>query len=210
MSLGSTPALDTSVLVLNKGYLAVHVISVRRAFCLLFKELAEVIQFTEGRYESHNFTSWREVSEARARVKDPDDDYVRTVSSEIQVPRVIRLLRYDRLPGTRVKFNRRNLFARDGNRCQYCGKRFPAAELSLDHVQPRSRGGSMSWENIVCACVACNVRKGGRTPAEAGMALIKAPVRPRSSPALGLKLKHRRYQSWRMFLDEAYWTVELR
>lgn len=210
MSLGSCPALDASVLVLNKGFLAVHVISVRRAFCLLVKELAEVILLDDGRFQSHSFQSWREVSEARARFKHPDDDYIRTMTFEIQVPRVIRVLTYDRLPRTRVKFNRRNLFARDGNRCQYCGRRFPAAELSLDHVLPRSRGGGMDWENIVCACVRCNVRKGGRTPAEAGMKLIKPPVRPRSSPSLGLKLANRKYQSWKTFLDEAYWTVELK
>lgn len=210
MSFGARSGLDSSVLVLNKGYLAIHVISVRRAFCLLFKDLAEVILLHDGRYQAHDFTSWRAASQARLPSRDPDDDFVRTMTFEIQVPRVIRLLGYDRLPRTRVKFNRRNLFARDGNRCQYCGKRFPAAELSLDHVMPRSRGGGMDWENIVSACVRCNVRKGGRTPAEAGMKLIKAPVRPRSSPALGIKLANRKYESWKMFLDEASWTVEVR
>ncbi len=210
MSLGACPALDASVLVLNKCYMAVHVIPVRRAFCLLFKELAEVVTLDDGRYLTHDFQSWREVSEARARFKDPDDDYIRTIHFEIQVPRVIRLLTYDRLPRTKVKFNRRNIFARDGNRCQYCGKRFPTAELSLDHVMPRSRGGGTDWENIVCACVRCNVRKGGRTPAEANMKLTKPPVRPKTSPTLGLKLANRKYQSWKTFLDDAYWSVELR
>ena len=210
MSLGACPALDASVLVLNKCYMAVHIIPVRRAFCLLFKELAEVVTLDDGRYLSHDFRSWREVSEARARFKDPDDDYIRTIHFEIQVPRVIRLLTYDRLPRTKVKFNRRNIFARDGNRCQYCGKRFPTGELSLDHVMPRSRGGGTDWENIVCACVKCNVRKGGRTPAEANMRLTKPPIRPKTSPTLGLKLANRKYQSWKTFLDDAYWTVELR
>ena len=210
MSLGASHALDSSVLVLNKCYMAVHIIPVRRAFCLLFKELAEVITLDDGRYLSHDFQSWREVSEARARFKDPDDDYIRTIHFEIQVPRVIRLLSYDRLPRTKVKFNRRNIFARDGNRCQYCGKKFPTVELSLDHVMPRSRGGGTDWENIVCACVRCNVRKGGRTPSEAGMKLHKAPIKPKTSPTLGLKLANRKYQSWKTFLDDAYWTVELR
>ena len=100
------------------------------------------------------------------------------------MPRVIRLLTYDRLPRQKVKFNRRNIFARDGNRCQYCGKRFATSELSLDHVVPRSRGGRATWENIVCACLKCNVRKGGRTPREAGMRLIREPVEPRTSPSL--------------------------
>jgi 5-methylcytosine-specific restriction endonuclease McrA len=210
MSLGACPALDASVLVLNKCYMAVHIIPVRRAFCLLFKELAEVVTLDDGRYLSHDFDSWRAVSEARARFKDPDDDFIRTIHFEIQVPRVIRLLTYDRLPRTRVKFNRRNIFARDGNRCQYCGRRFPTGELSLDHVMPRSRGGGTDWENIVCACVRCNVRKGGRTPSEAGMRLTKPPIKPRTSPTLGLKLANRKYQSWKTFLDDAYWTVELK
>ncbi len=210
MSLGAASALDSSVLVLNKYYMAVHVIPVRRAFCLLFKDLAEVITTADGHYQSHDFQSWREVSEARSKFRDPDDDYIRTIHFEIQVPRIVRLLTYDRVPRNKIKFNRRNIFARDGNRCQYCGKKFPTGELSLDHVMPRSRGGGMSWENIVCACVRCNVRKGGRTPAEAGMKLIKTPVKPKTSPTLSLKLAHRKYQSWKTFLNEAYWTVELR
>jgi len=209
MSLAASPGLDASVLVLNKLYMAVHVISARRAFGLLFKELAEVVTLDDGHYQAYDFHSWREVSEARARFKDPDDDYVRTVHFEIQAPRVIRLLGYDRLPRQRVKFNRRNIFARDGNRCQYCGRRFPTSELSLDHVMPRSRGGGASWENIVCACLKCNVKKGGRTPKEANMKLFREPIQPRTSPVLSLKLSHRKYESWKTFLDHAYWSVEL-
>jgi 5-methylcytosine-specific restriction endonuclease McrA len=209
MSLATSPALDSSVLVLNKLYMAVQVIPARRAFGLLFKEIAEVVTLTDGYYQSYDFHSWREVSAAKALFKNPDDDYVRTVHFEIVVPRVIRLLGYDRLPRQKVKFNRRNLFARDHNRCQYCGRRFSTSELSLDHVMPRSRGGQATWENIVCACVKCNVRKGGRTPAEANMRLIKEPARPKTSPVLSLKLTHRKYESWKTFLDHAYWSVEL-
>ncbi len=209
MSHGAGHALDASVLVLNRYYMAVHVISVRRAFCLLFKELAEVITIDDGRYVSFDFASWREVSEARALFKEPDDDFIRTVQFEIQVPRIIRLLAYERFPRQKVKFNRKNLFARDGNRCQYCGKKFPTTELSLDHLVPRSRGGRATWENIVCACLRCNVRKGGRTPREAGMRLIRDPVEPKTSPVLSLKLSHRKYRSWKTFLDNAYWSVEL-
>ena len=153
--------LDARVLVLNKFYMAVHVISVRRAFCLLFKDLAEVITIDDGRHMSFNFASWREVSEARALYRHPDDDFIRTVHFEIQVPRIIRLVSYDRLPRQRVKFNRRNLFARDGNRCQYCGKKFATAGSASITSLPRSRGGLATWDNIVCACLRCNVKKGG-------------------------------------------------
>jgi 5-methylcytosine-specific restriction endonuclease McrA len=209
MSPGAGHALDASVLVLNKFYMAVHVVSVRRAFCLLFKNLAEVITVDDGRYASFNFASWREVSLMRARYREVDDDFIRTVHFEIQVPRIIRLLRYDRMPRQMVKFNRRNLFARDGNRCQYCGKKHSTGELSLDHVVPRSRGGRATWHNIVCACLRCNVRKGGRTPREAGMNLIREPVEPRTSPVLSLKLSHRKYKSWNAFLENACWSIEL-
>ncbi|MFO0892887.1 MAG: HNH endonuclease [Isosphaeraceae bacterium] len=202
-------ALDASVLVLNKFYLAVHVIPVRRAFALLFKELAEVITIDDGQFVAFNFTTWREASRARALFRGPDDEFIRTVQFEVEVPRIIRLLGSDRLPRQKVKFNRRNLFARDGNRCQYCGRKFPSSELSLDHVVPRSRGGGATWENIVCACLKCNVRKGGRTPSEAGMRLYREPVEPRTSPSLRLTLSHRKYQSWKTFLDNAYWSIEL-
>jgi 5-methylcytosine-specific restriction endonuclease McrA len=210
-SVGAADALSASVLVLNRFYMAVHVINVRRAFTLLFRELAEVVHLEEqGQFANYNFESWREISELKASFKEPHQDWIRAVNFEIQVPRVIRLLTYDRLPKQVVRFNRRNIFARDGNKCQYCGRRFPTSELSLDHVIPRSRGGQTTWENIVCSCVKCNVRKGGRTPHEAHMHLIKSPVKPKRSPLLSMKLGNPKYESWKTFLDNAYWSVDLK
>jgi 5-methylcytosine-specific restriction endonuclease McrA len=211
MIAGQYTALDASVLVLNKMFMAVHVISVRRAFCLLCKELAEVVTLEDGQFATYNFSSWAEVSAFKAKLfKNEDDDWVRTPTAEIQAPRVIRLLAYDKVPRQTVKFNRRNIFARDHNQCQYCGRKFPTSELSLDHVIPRSQGGATTWENIVCACVDCNVRKGGRTPRQANMTLIRKPEKPRRSPVLNMKLTQRKYQSWQSFLDSAYWSVELK
>jgi 5-methylcytosine-specific restriction endonuclease McrA len=205
------PALESSVLVLNRLYLAIHVVSAYRAFCLLSKNVAEVVDFEDGQFVSYDFASWQELSEYRARhFQQVDGDWVRTVKRTIQVPRIIRLLYYDRIPRTSVKFNRRNIFARDNNTCQYCGRRFPTSELSLDHVIPRSRGGESTWENVVCACLECNVRKGGRTPKEAGMTLIRKPEKPKRSPILAQKLTQAKYQSWKAFLSEAYWSVELK
>ena len=210
MTAGYTP-LDASVLVLNKMYMAVHVISVRRAFGLLCKDLAEVVSQEDGTYATYDFASWAELSAYRAaHFRQEDDDWVRTPTAEIQAPRVIRLVGYDKMPRQTVKFNRRNLFARDGNQCQYCGKKFVTSELSLDHVIPRSQGGVTTWDNIVCACVDCNVRKGGRTPRQANMGLIRKPEKPKRSPVLNLKLSQRKYQSWQSFLDAAYWSVELK
>ena len=203
-------ALNSSVLVLNKLYMAIQVTSARRAFSLLFKEQAEVVAVEEGHYNSYDFDSWVEVSQARDRWEGDGTEWVQAVSFDIMVPRVIRLLFYDRLPEARVKFNRRNIFARDENRCQYCGKRYPTSELSLDHVIPRSRGGRTNWDNIVCACTDCNARKGGRLPEEAGLKLIRRARKPRRSPIIRLKLRSGKYSTWKHFLNEAYWNVELK
>jgi len=210
MTNAAVSPLSASVLVLNRLYMAVHVVSVRRAFGLLFRELAEVIHVEEGQYANYDFHSWREISELRAGFKEPHEDWIRSVNFEIQVPRVIRLLAYDRLPKQAIRFNRRNIFARDANHCQYCGRKFPTSELSLDHVTPRSRGGETTWENIVCSCVKCNVKKGGRTPHEAHMHLVRPPAKPKRSPLLSIKLGNPKYESWKSFLDNAYWSVDLK
>ena len=194
-------ALRASVLVLNRLYMAVHIVDVRRAFGLLTCQHAEVIHQEEGVFANYSFESWREMSELRAEEKFPHDDWIRSVTFEIQVPRVIRLLYYDRIPRKTIRLNRHAVLARDGHRCQYCGRRLPANQLSLDHVIPRSRGGMDTWENIVCACLKCNIRKGGRTPREAHMRLIRKPFRPKRSPMLAQKLKSSKYKSWGVWLN---------
>ena len=203
-------ALDASVLVLNRLFMAVRVIPARHAFVMLFKRVAEVVSVEDETYATYDFSSWTEVSQYRRQFQPEAHEWVRTVRFEIAVPRVIRLLTYDRLPKTRVRLNRRNLFARDASRCQYCGRKFRSSELSIDHVVPRSRGGRTMWTNVVCACMTCNVRKGGRTPDEAGMHLVQKPVQPRFSPVITLHASSERYRSWKQFLDAAYWHVELR
>ncbi|MBL8851737.1 MAG: HNH endonuclease [Planctomycetaceae bacterium] len=201
----SSAAMQASVLALNRNFSAVHVLSVRRAFCLIFKELAEVIHVEDGRFVGYDFDAWREVSELRASLDEraDHDDFIRAVNFEIQVPRIIRLLKYDRLPRNAVKFNRRNIFLRDEHRCQYCGRHYTSTRLSLDHIMPRSRGGPDTWENVVCACLNCNVRKGGRTPTEAGMKLIKPPVKPPRSPLICRHLAQRKYAAWHTFIGAA-------
>ena len=130
-----------------------------------------------------------QISGTRPAHKQPHDDWIRAVNFEIQVPRVIRLLGYDRLPKQHLHLNRRNVLARDEHLCQYCGRHFPLQQLSLDHVLPRSRGGGTTWENVVCACLSCNVKKGGRTPHEAKMKLVRRPARPQRNPLLMLKVE---------------------
>lgn len=208
-------ALNANVLVLNRFYQAIRIVNVRRAFTLLCKDLAEVIHIEPAadggqQWLNLDFANWREMSELKLEFEPHAFDWVHTVKIPIAVPRIIRLLGYDKLPRQDVKFNRRNIFARDSNRCQYCGKKFHTSELSLDHIIPRSQQGKTSWDNIVCCCIKCNVRKGGRTPDQARMKLLSKPVKPKRSPVINVRLTDKRYASWKQFLDEAYWTVELK
>ena len=208
----STIALESSVLVLNKFFAAVHVVNAKRAFAMLCKESAEVISVDDGQYNSYDFTSWVDVSAFKAEYGLSDEDQyesIKTVSLEIRVPKIIRLVVYDKLPKATIKFNRKNIFARDNNKCQYCGKKVPTSELSLDHVIPGTQGGTSNWKNIVCACTNCNKHKGGRRPEEAGMKLICKPVKPNHCPLIQLKLGSNKYNSWKQFLSNAYWDVPL-
>jgi len=208
-------ALSANVLVLNRYYQAIRIVNVRRAFSLLCRDLAEVIHIENtpdgsAQWINHNLASWTELSEFKREFEPAGFDWIHTSRFQFAVPRIIRLLGYDKLPRQDVKFNRRNIFARDGSKCQYCGRKFATQDLSLDHVLPRSQGGKSTWDNIVCCCIKCNVKKGGRTPEQAHMKLLSKPIKPKRSPVINIRLTDGRYASWKQFLDEAYWTVELR
>lgn len=200
---GNGAALHCSVLAVNRLYVAVHVVNVRRALCLLCKGVAEVVAVEDGAFMTYDLGDWIEVGQLRREFGEFDDaieDWIHGVNFSIQAPRIIRLLDYDRIPKNTVKFNRRNVFLRDGYRCQYCDDRFTYGQLSLDHVVPRSRGGETSWTNIVTSCLDCNVRKGGRTPREARMPLVQQPVKPRRNPLLNHQVGTEKYACWQTFL----------
>lgn len=152
---------------------------------------------------------WQEVVKAvfldRVDVISTYEQTVRSPSFEMQLPSVVSLKTF--VPQERPPaFTRFNLFLRDSFCCQYCGAR---EDLTFDHVQPRSRGGRTSWENIVTACARCNLAKGGRTPREAGMKPFHAPRRPSAHELQDRGRKfppHYLHQSW---LDYLYWDIEL-
>jgi hypothetical protein len=106
-----------------------------------------------------------------------------------------------------VNWQKAIIYARDRHICQYCSETMPTAELTFDHVIPVAHGGRKDWENIVTCCITCNRRKGGRTPTEAGMKLLRQPRRPDSAPAIRITIGLRDApESWRDYL---YWNVEL-
>ncbi len=196
--------LDSSVLVLNRWYQPVNVTTVRRAFTLLYQGNAKAI---DRQFQTFDFASWAALS-----ADLNDRDVVRTVMRAIRIPRVIMLQVYDRVPHLKVRFSRQNIYLRDNSTCQYCGKKKPRTELNLDHVVPRSQGGRTSWTNVVCSCIKCNLSKGGRTPKEANMKLLKTPVQPQWSPFERESDRGSAYDDWRPFLnmaDASYWNTEL-
>jgi 5-methylcytosine-specific restriction endonuclease McrA len=195
--------LDTKVLILNRSYLPIHVTSVRRAFSLLYQGIARAVN---EQYQTFDFASWSDLSVSL------HDESIGLVNRAIRVPRVILLVSYDRVPKRHVRFSRYNIYARDKSTCQYCGSRFPRHELNLDHVVPRSLGGTSTWENVVCSCHDCNRHKGGRTPEDAGMALLRKPIRPKWTPFMQETFSLARYREWLPFLntvDVSYWNTEL-
>ena len=191
--------LNQSVLVLNRSWLAIHVCDVKRALTLLALDLARVV--TEE-YETHDFQSWRELSQY-AR-----ENYLSTPRFKLLIPEVIVLTRYNAVPPRRVKFSRRNIFERDRFACQYCDRAPARSELSVDHVVPKSRGGSTTWTNVVLACTECNARKRDHLLQEAGMSLRRQPREPPWRPGGSFHLGLCR-RSWQRFVDAAYWDLTL-
>lgn len=191
---------ESAVLVLNNVYQAVQITGVRRAFRLFYAGRARAVA---PDFRTYDFENWCDLPPGA------DHETIVTPRREIRIPRVIQLVHFDRVPRREVRFTRRNIFFRDRNRCQYCGRVFSQAELNLDHVVPLSRGGLSSWDNVVCACIPCNSRKGNRTPLEAGMHLIRPAKRPAGHPVLRAGWIGPRYDEWKTFLDVAYWNVEL-
>lgn len=172
----SRPAvMQEPVLVLNATFEPINVTAVRRAMVLLLKGVAQAEELNHS--EVHSTT--------------------RT----LRVPSVIRLLAYRHIPQQSRALSRKNILLRDRNTCQFCGCPFPASELTLDHVVPRSRGGRSSWDNLVACCYQCNNRKGDRTPEEAGLELVRRP-RPftlHTSRQL-MRLIGHKDEKWRKYL----------
>lgn len=185
------------VLVLNRNFQPVHITTVRRAFALLYMGAARAMG---PDYSLFDFERWAQLDATSA------ERVIRTVRQSIVVPQVILLTEYERLPQLHIRLSRAHVYARDGYQCQYCGQTPERAQLNLDHVIPRSRGGRTTWDNVVCSCLLCNTRKGARTPGEAGMSLRKTPTRPHWHPPL--RLAETLPLAWQPFLQIAPTIVQ--
>ncbi|WP_320677716.1 HNH endonuclease [Prochlorococcus sp. MIT 1300] len=132
-------------------------------------------------YEPLNITTWKRamVMMLKGKAESLEQDSSRVIRKDIMLPTVIRLRQFVRVPFRELPLTRKNILQRDNSSCQYCG--YNGDKLSIDHVIPRSRGGSDSWENVTTACLPCNIKKGSRTPAEAHMKLRKPPHKPLNS-----------------------------
>jgi hypothetical protein len=182
-------ALDQPVLVLNRLWQAVNVIGAKRAFALLARGHAHVVHHHEDDFRTFALLDWIDFSTSNPPLAELET--VHTPTRTIRLPRVILLTFCDK------------------NTCQYCARPMAREQLNLDHVIPRDYGGKTTWENIVCSCVKCNTRKANRLPHEAGMRLIRKPVRPKWRPVISLVLGNQNHEVWKDFLDVAYWNVEL-
>lgn len=193
--------LKHSVLVLNRHWAAVHVTSVRRALILLYGDHARVV--TDD-YSTHDFANWRGVSRFMNTVRK-----IQTPGFQIAAPEVIMLTRYGKYPPRQVKFSRRNIYTRDNHTCQYCGRMPARDELTIDHVAPRSRGGKSTWDNVVLACVQCNMKKGDSLPGEKGLKLLNTPKRPHWLECSQFQSRPDEHSLWQKFIDNAYWNTSL-
>lgn len=146
---GDKHVLQAPVLVLNASYEPINITPVRRAVVLVFKGVATT--------------------------EEENGNFIHSARMAIRAPSVIRLCEFRHIPRQTRALSRKNILLRDRYTCQFCGRVFPASELTLDHVIPRSRGGRTDWDNLVACCHACNNRKGDRLPEEAGLKLLRPP-----------------------------------
>ena len=167
----------SATLLLNASYEPIRIISWQRAVTLAFLGKVEVVE----EYE----------------------DEIRSVSLVLRMPAVVRLLRYVKLGKLKPPLTRINVLARDNFQCQYCLKKMHYRDFSIDHVLPRSQGGDTSWQNVVVSCHPCNRKKGGRTPAQANMKLLRAPVEPEWLPIINMHFRKDMPQMWAAFLRDA-------
>lgn len=201
--MNTAKVLARPTLVLNKRWAPIQLATVQDAITLVAKGHAKIIE--PGTFAVHDLDSWNDVSRAQVKFGDA---MIRSCRLALVPPEVIMLTLYEGVGQRSVIFNRKNVFKRDKYTCQYCGKQPGPEELTIDHVVPRSKGGTSTWENSVLACVECNKVKADRSLAESGMKLRKIPKKPSWKQLTHIDPSVRK-ESWNAFLSRVYWEIEL-
>ncbi|KKN96902.1 hypothetical protein LCGC14_0165470 [marine sediment metagenome] len=186
-------SLEEPALVLNRSWSLIGVTTAADAMCKLFKGTAHVIHHES--FEIFDFEAWA------ARPNDPGAVTIKTPHLLIQVPEVIKECNYGEIPQHGLKFSRYHVFKRDHYCCQYCGRQVKREEIQLEHIVPKAQGGQTAWDNCVSACEPCNAEKADRTPAQAGMRLLKHPIKPDWSPGQVLRRFRNPKESWKQFVN---------
>ena len=183
-----------TVLVLNRHWQAIHVKTPAEAFCMMASDAATGLDISEGNFTPTKWSEWLTLPVRGC------DQAVRTPRGPVRVPTVIIAVNYARVPFRRPRFGARGIWERDGGVCQYSGRKLSPKEGNIDHVVPRSRGGTTSWENCVLAHREVNSLKADRLPHEAGLRLHKRPTAPRALPASVFIRNHHGVADWQHFL----------
>lgn len=197
--------LSNPVLVLNANYVPISITTVWKAIKKLFKGRYVVL---DEDYQRYGFAEWIDNwSDAADVARLSYAESIRCGEIVFKAPEVVVAVEYKGYPPNKRRVYRKGVYKRDGNTCQYCGKKFASDKLNLDHIVPKSKGGKTTWKNVVLSCIKCNQRKANRTPKEAGMKLLRKPKVPHWASLLSKKGKTPR--SWEEFLGKMYWNAPL-
>jgi len=184
-----------TVLVLNRNWQAISVTTPAQAFGQMSGDSATGLDIQQRDWMVP--VDWNRWLTLPVREQDIS---IGTARGPVRAPTVIVLSRYADVPIHRPRFSARNLWLRDGGRCQYTGRSLNRGEGNIDHIVPQSRGGATSWENCVLACRKINTRKADRTPSEAGLRLIREPRTPRAVPITLTLTNQHGIEDWKVFL----------
>lgn len=200
------PKLTRPVLVLNKNWLAIGTSPVYKIINLLLSGPTAKAHVIDNMCTPYTWDEWSKIKPQN------ENETIATINCQFKIPEVVRLAKYDKYPSKLIVFSRANIFRRDEYKCQYCGIRPGSEELTIDHIIPRCKGGQTTWQNCVLSCIECNSIKGGRLMHEIkhkkfpqGMSLRKYPIKPKMCD-FKFPLYH---ESWKQWLDSAYWNIEL-
>jgi 5-methylcytosine-specific restriction endonuclease McrA len=182
--------MKIQVLMLNKSFIPIKVINIKKAICLLYNNKAKVLEA-----ESYNVYEWEDWTKLYLEKYKK----IKTSSFELCVPEIIILKNYDKVERKRIMPNKKNIYKRDKGLCQYCGKFLSSQESTIDHINPKSKNGKFTWDNCVISCVKCNLKKSNYDLKEVGMKLMKKPETPNFEKINFCFLNSEVPKSWHLF-----------